>query len=137
TAPERRRNIVAAARRLVLWQGLRATTMEAIAREAGVAKPTLYAYFPHKQAVISALAEAMAAEAAEAFATALAAEGSAMMRIGNAIAAKHRTLARLIGGSQHASALTADGQHAAPLRALAQTIEARIAEELAQAGVAR
>lgn len=134
----RRRAILDAAHRLVLREGPRATTMAAIAREAGVAKPTLYAYFREKQAVLSALAEAIAAEAASAFEAALAADDDTATRVGNAVAAKHRTLARSLGGSPHAGNLAAEGgTTAAPLRALDQRIEAQVIEELTRAGVVR
>ena len=58
-SPERRARIVDAARHLILRQGLRATTMEAIAREARIAKPTLYGYFPDKEAVFAAIIQAL------------------------------------------------------------------------------
>ena len=35
----------------MLRDGLRGTTMEAIARQAGIAKATLYAQYPDKEAV--------------------------------------------------------------------------------------
>ena len=55
SSPGKREAILAAARTLFLKHGLRGTSMEAIAREAGIAKPTLYAYFPDKAAIFSAL----------------------------------------------------------------------------------
>ena len=55
-ANEKRRRIIEAAWRLALKQGLRAATMEALAREAGVAKGTLYAHFPDKDAVFDGAA---------------------------------------------------------------------------------
>ncbi|MET0360835.1 MAG: helix-turn-helix domain-containing protein, partial [Sphingobium sp.] len=41
--------VVAATRTLFLRYGYRRTSVDDIAREAGVAKATLYAYFPSKQ----------------------------------------------------------------------------------------
>jgi TetR/AcrR family transcriptional repressor of mexJK operon len=53
TAPPSRRTkqgvILAAAARLLTHQGFEQTSMEAVAREAGVSKATLYAYFASKQ----------------------------------------------------------------------------------------
>ena len=46
---DRQEQILSGARRLMLRQGLRATSMEAIAAEARVAKPTLYYYFRSKE----------------------------------------------------------------------------------------
>jgi AcrR family transcriptional regulator len=47
-----RERIVAGARRHFLAHGFRATTMDDIAHELGMSKKTLYAYFPHKVAVV-------------------------------------------------------------------------------------
>jgi len=44
-----------AARRLFLDQGFTATSMDAVAREAGVSKATLYSYFPSKDALFAHL----------------------------------------------------------------------------------
>lgn len=55
-APQRkRRQVMEAAARLFMAQGYGATSMEAIAREAGVSKATLYAYFPGKDALFAAI----------------------------------------------------------------------------------
>jgi AcrR family transcriptional regulator len=48
----RRTQIVEAAVRLWLRAGFDTTTMDAIAREAGLAKGTLYLYFPSKEALL-------------------------------------------------------------------------------------
>lgn len=52
-AGELREDIVEAARRLFLAQGYVATTMEAIAAAAGVARPTVFAAFGSKAAILS------------------------------------------------------------------------------------
>lgn len=49
---ETKKKIIAAAMRLIKEQGLEATTMEQIARDADIAKGTLYNYFPVKEAII-------------------------------------------------------------------------------------
>ena len=72
---DRREKVLTAARGLFLRHGLRATTMEAIAREAGVAKPTLYAHFPDKDAVFLAILSQLLAEKADAFEAGLAGSG--------------------------------------------------------------
>lgn len=56
-ARETRRQIVAVARRLFTAHGYAGTTMEAIAREAGVAVETVYAAFGSKRAILARLAE--------------------------------------------------------------------------------
>jgi AcrR family transcriptional regulator len=55
---ETRRKIIAAAVALFSQQGLAVTTMEQIARAADIAKGTLYAYFPVKEAIIVAYLQA-------------------------------------------------------------------------------
>ncbi|HLG83102.1 MAG TPA: TetR/AcrR family transcriptional regulator [Bradyrhizobium sp.] len=47
--------VARAARQLFIEQGYSATSMEAIARAAGVSKATLYAYFPSKEALFASL----------------------------------------------------------------------------------
>lgn len=57
-APEQRRAaVVTAARDLFLAQGVEATSVDAIARRAGVAKGTVYLSFPTKQRLVRAIEE--------------------------------------------------------------------------------
>lgn len=57
-APEQRRAaVVAAARELFLANGVEATSVDAIARRAGVAKGTVYLSFPTKQHLVRAIEE--------------------------------------------------------------------------------
>jgi AcrR family transcriptional regulator len=57
-----RQGIVQAAQRLFAHYGFRRTTMEEIGRAAGVAKATLYAYFPDKEQALVAVVEAVTAD---------------------------------------------------------------------------
>jgi AcrR family transcriptional regulator len=52
---QKRRQILDAAARLFLGQGFEATTMDAIAREAGVSKATVYAHAKNKQELFAAI----------------------------------------------------------------------------------
>jgi AcrR family transcriptional regulator len=54
-ADETRARIAAAARQLILNKGYEAATIEAIAREAGVAAPTVYAVFGSKRRILTEL----------------------------------------------------------------------------------
>lgn len=54
-ADETRTRIAAAARQLILSNGYAAATIEAIAREAGVATPTVYAVFGSKRQILTEL----------------------------------------------------------------------------------
>ncbi|MDB6108460.1 MAG: Transcriptional regulator, TetR family [Pedosphaera sp.] len=54
-ADDTRARIAAAARQLILTKGYDAATMEAIARDAGVATPTVYAVFGSKRQILTEL----------------------------------------------------------------------------------
>ena len=138
-SPERRRRIVDAARFLILRQGLRATTMEAVAREAGVAKPTLYGYFPDRDAVFMTIVEDLVADIVAAVRAALDMGGDVVDRVGAALSAKYKIIARLLEGSPHADELYSEQDRlvAPRVKSMEQNVEAMIAESLATAGVAR
>ncbi len=56
-APDRRQQILAAAMRLIIRQGMRATTMEQIAEAAGISPATIYWHFDSKDDLAMAIAE--------------------------------------------------------------------------------
>ncbi|SRR6056297_836009 len=58
--PAKDREILAAGRALLFGRGPEAVTMEAVARRAGVAKPTLYRRYGNRDELIAAVAEAEA-----------------------------------------------------------------------------
>jgi AcrR family transcriptional regulator len=62
-AEDTRKRLAASARRLFSTHGYGATTVEAIARDAGVAIPTFYAVYGSKRAVLFALLDEIEAEA--------------------------------------------------------------------------
>jgi AcrR family transcriptional regulator len=62
-AESTRTAIVAAARRLFFTTGYQATTIEAIAAEAGVSTPTVYAVFGSKRGLLVAISDSMDARA--------------------------------------------------------------------------
>lgn len=138
-APERRQRILDAARYLILRQGLRATTMEGVAREAGVAKPTLYAYFPDKDAVFAAIVDELIADVVQGFDAALRGHGDVVARVGNAIAAKYKIVARVLEGSPHGEELYGEHERsaAAQFRAVEVKVETDVTEALRSAGVER
>ncbi len=131
--------ILEAAARLFLKHGLRGTSMEAIAREAGIAKPTLYAYFADKQAVFVALTAQLIEGWRADFLMALRGDGDIVQRVAVALIAKHRAVMRLLANSPHAAELY--GEHdrlaAPPFSVLDAEMAAALEAELAQAGVAR
>lgn len=132
-----RERILAAARKLFLERGLRATSMEAIARQAQVAKPTLYAHYPDKDAVYAALLGMMLTEKHAAFAAALAGPGTAIERVTAALIAKYRVLAATLENSPHAEELIHAHHRAEALLANSEAeIGRTLAAVLAEAGIA-
>lgn len=95
--------IIAAAERLFLVNGVRGTTMEAIARAAGVAKPTLYGRFPDKESVFRAVVAALFTAMRQRFSEALAGKGPAAERIAEALATKYAAIYDLLRDSPHAA----------------------------------
>jgi len=102
---EKRADILRAARQLALRNGLAAVTMEAIAREARVAKPTLYKYYGDKSAVFAAIVAELLVELHRDFSTALAAPGSLSERLAGALVAKYAGVEAFMAGSPHADEL--------------------------------
>lgn len=135
----KRETILAAGRRLFLKHGLRGASMEAIAREAGIAKPTLYAYFPDKQAVFLAIVDELVALWRQDFLAALRGEGDIVQRTGAALVAKHKAVMALLAGSPHAAEIYGEQDRlAAPqFRQLEAELSAALDAELTLAGAAR
>jgi AcrR family transcriptional regulator len=134
---EKRERILAAARELFLRQGLRATTMEAIARGAGMAKPTLYAEFADKDAVFLAILEQLVADKQASFDTAMSGSEPLAERIGMALAAEFGVIAAAIATSPHVDELfSAHRQASALFAASDRKVRNRLEAELAQAGIA-
>ncbi len=134
---EKRRRILQAAWQLVLRHGLRGTTMEALAREAGIAKATLYAQFADKDAVIAGVIDDMLIELRAAYDKGMADKGGVAERIGAALAAKHGIILRALEGSPHAEELFNEHyRFAERFRALDAHMESEIAAELTRAGAA-
>lgn len=132
----KRDRILAAAKVLFVRNGLRATTMEAIAREAQIAKPTLYAHFADKQAVFGALLEQLVVDKHLAFTAALDGTGPLVDRIGQALAAKFAVITSALDGSAHAEELfAAHHQGAAVFDQSNRHMAALLTQRLAEAGV--
>ena len=129
---ERRQRILDAAQNLFLRNGLRGTTMEEIAREAGVAKPTLYGYFPDKGAIIQTIIVSIFDDLRTTSANALAQEGTTKQRIARALSEKFKAIHRILEGSPHADELYNSKQsHAArEVDELERWLEAEIARLL-------
>lgn len=134
---EKRRRIVEAARYLILRHGLRGTTMEAIAREAGMAKPTLYAQFPDKDAVFAAIVDGLTEQLDDAFRQGMSEKGDLADRIGSALALQFSTLNRALDGSPHATELMSEHRRAGEkFREKDRLAHEELAKALRSAGIA-
>mgnify|MGYP003638501627 CR=1 FL=1 len=134
---EKRRRIVEAARILVLRHGLRGTTMEAIARQAQIAKPTLYAQFADKDAIFVGIVDTLMDDLMAAYDAGMRGEGDVADRIGNALAGQYIALMRALAGSPHATELMSEHKRAGiRLREKDLRAEGEIAAALRAAGAA-
>lgn len=134
---ERRQRILEAARLLMLRHGLRGTTMEAIARAAQIAKPTLYAQFADKDAIFAGVLDGVMDALRVGYERGLHGPGDLAERVGAALAGQYGVLGELLAGSPHAAELMGEHRRAGPkLREQEQGAAAGIAAELAAAGVA-
>ena len=111
--------------------------MEAIAREAGIAKPTLYAQFADKDAIFSAMVDMLMDELLVAYDSGMRSAGDAAERIGNALAGQYAVLARQLDGSPHAAELMSEHKRVGlKFRDKDMRTETEIADALRAAGVA-
>lgn len=94
-SPETTLKIIHAAQSLILESGLKATTMEAIAERAGIAKGTLYAYFPDKDAVAEAVRGDLIEAQTEAFAAEFVEDGPIAQRIARGLSARFSVMQKL------------------------------------------
>ncbi len=135
---DKRAEILKAARHLGLRHGLQAVTMEAIAREAHVAKPTLYKYYGDKSAVFEAIVTELLVELHGRFSAALSGEGSVAERIAAALTAKYAGVTAFMAGSPHADEIYNETDRlTGPQLAVAEAeSDAAVVRELQAAGVA-
>jgi len=102
----RYKRAIRAAEELFKTVGFRAVTMELVAREADVAKGTLYSYFKNKDELFLAVCARMARIEQRAVEQALLEPDAPLdSRLADAIIAKHRTIFTLVRGSAHAAEL--------------------------------
>ncbi|HXZ84735.1 MAG TPA: helix-turn-helix domain-containing protein [Myxococcota bacterium] len=103
--PARRAEILAAAQRCFWKSGIRRSSIEDVANEAGLAKGTIYLYFRSKEELFAALAEELCAESLAGVERALAEPGPLAQRLAAALDAKIGHFHRLLADSPHAPEL--------------------------------
>jgi AcrR family transcriptional regulator len=102
----RYKRVIRTAETLFKKVGFRAVTMELVAREANVAKATLYSYFKNKDELFLAVCARMARLLRGAVEQALMRPDAPLdARLADAVIAKQRTIFALVRGSAHAAEL--------------------------------
>ena len=102
----RYKRVIRTAEELFKKVGFRAVTMELVAREANVAKATLYSYFKNKDELYMAVCARMARILRGSVEQALMKPDASLdERLAEAIVAKHRPVFTLVRGSPHAAEL--------------------------------
>lgn len=127
---DRRARILEAARVLILKQGLRATTMEAIAALAQIAKPTLYRYYRDKKALFTELVTELVLDLHAEFDAALKREGTIADRIATALTLRYQRLSDTLAHSPFAEELLGEGDR------MVQA-QMKVADEAANAAIHR
>ena len=103
--------------------GFRKTSMDDIARGAGMSRPAVYMHFRNKEDILRSLVEMTYLEAADGVRAALEADGSVAMRLRNALLAQAGRITELLLKSPHGMELMDSG--------------ADVAMDLVEAGEAR
>lgn len=104
-APDKPRRVLEAAQRLFSRYGFRRTSVDDIAREAGIAKGTVYLAFPGKEALFCAVAAHLFEEVLGRAREAAAGAGSLESRVLAVLDAKYRTFFEVVHASPHAAEL--------------------------------
>ncbi len=102
---DKRRRIVEAATLLLNRYGFQRTSMDLVAKEAGVAKPTIYAYFSDKDAVFTAVVEDFCEQLLQTAAQASQERGPLEARLTAILSAKFTRYWVLVQASPHAQEL--------------------------------
>ncbi|MFI5315584.1 MAG: TetR/AcrR family transcriptional regulator [Myxococcota bacterium] len=136
-AAERRAAILAAAQTCFWRSGIRRTSIEDVAVEAGLAKGTIYLYFRSKEDLFAALAAELCRESLVAVGEALAQPGSLAHRLAAGLDAKIGHFHRLLAGSAHAAELLDSSATIAaePLSKLDRALRAALERTIGDAGL--
>jgi len=106
TGGDKRGAILDAAQNLFLRYGVKRTALDDVAREAGVAKGTLYLYFDSKDKIFAAIAEQLCAEVLRNAEAAIASSASITDQLVGCLDAYIGSTHRLVAQSPHIAELT-------------------------------
>jgi len=132
----RKGKVLNAAEKLFLEQGVRGTTMQAIAAEAGISKVTLYGYFKDKDLVFTAVSELIASRLETAVTEGLTSAGTISERVTKALLDKHLVVYEQVRSSAFSKELFSTKNRVAStlFKNLDSTLEEQIAAALEQSG---
>lgn len=135
--PQRRVRMINAGLELFLSHGYRSTSMGEIAKRAEVAKPTLYKYFPDKEAVFVAGVGCFISEARKVCRASFDREGELVERIAGALVAKHKLFYRLVDKSNFSEELYSQSARLSKdqFDKFEKWLEAQISEILKDGGI--
>jgi AcrR family transcriptional regulator len=143
TRPQRRvadakeNRILDAAQALFLRYGVKRTAIDDVAREAGIAKGTIYLYYDSKESLFRALAGRLANDARARIASALLGPGPAEERLAQALNAKIGYLHRMVRDTPHAAELMDSRTVAADIfDALSDDLNKAVAKVMKAEGIA-
>lgn len=102
---DKQQRILEAAITLFARHGFRKTSVDQLASEAGVAKPTLYAYFQDKDAIFTAVVQTVCDRMLADAEAAGESEAPLVERLAAMLAAKHTRYWELVHASPHAAEL--------------------------------
>jgi AcrR family transcriptional regulator len=111
-----RARVIDEATRLFSLYGFRRTSVDTIASAAAVAKPTLYTYFPDKDALFLAVCEHVLESILAAARAAAKVDGPLEARLSGVLAAKFTHLFELVDASPHAAELLGSSDRVAAER---------------------
>ncbi len=134
---EKRARILAAAEQLYLRYGIRRTSIDDVAREAGIAKGTIYLYYDSKESLNAAVVEKVCADILADGRRALAAPGTLAQRLVAFLDAWKGKPSRLMASSPHTAEIiesTATMPAAITANFYAQ-MRAMLSETLRDAGI--
>jgi AcrR family transcriptional regulator len=130
-APGRREAILAAAQQQFARYGFRRTSMEDIAREAGVSRPALYLHFRNKEEIFRSLSASLQEAALAAAEAELKAPGSLQRRVHAALEVKVVRMLEIVHDSPHgAELLDASSRLCGDLAARSEVRLQRMLEEV-------
>ncbi|MFV1497178.1 TetR/AcrR family transcriptional regulator [Phaeobacter sp. JH20_12] len=138
----KQRNILESAWEAFATYGFRKTSMDDIAKRAGMSRPAVYLHFKNKEAILKALIDAYYAETARAVHAALTADGDLQSKVLNAFDAQGGPAIEAMLSTPHGmetleASMNAAGDHIEAGECLMRGVYADWLKDMAAAGLVR